>query len=75
MSRVHRLEERVRPLPEDLAAKLRFMSDEELDGRIVALVEKAGGLDALFAQMGWDAEAYPEARKMLREHKASGRAT
>lgn len=68
LSRVDRLEERVRPGPEDLIAKLNMVSDEELYERIVELTKKSGGTEAVCRQMGWDPEKHSERMKMLREN-------
>jgi hypothetical protein len=57
LSRVDRLANRLRPSAEDWAAKLRTMSDQELDEQIMELARKAGGPDALYAELGLDLDS------------------
>ena len=65
---VDRLADRVRGRHEDWAARGQFMSDEDLERRIVELVEKLGGPDAAFAEVGWTPDDHPSILRILREH-------
>lgn len=69
LSRVDRLEERVRPAPDDWLARLSTMSDAELNERLADSVEAQGGAESCFAQTGFDVGEHPEVQRILRERR------
>ena len=74
-SRVHRLEERARPSPQDEQATLDAMSDDELFALGAQAIEEMGGLDVFCTQMGYGAKEREVFRKIVEEHGSGGKPT
>ena len=68
-SRVDRLADRVLGRHEDWTSRVQSMSDEELERRILDMTEKFGGVDSVFAKMGWGPDEHPEIRDIWQKHE------
>ena len=69
-SRVDRLAHRLVRRDDEWISRIPSMSDEELDRRLFDMTKKWGGVDRVFAEMGWASDEHPEIREIWQKHEA-----